>query len=150
VVPLFALANAGIHLPASQIGDAFSSRVTWGVLLGLVVGKAIGITSATLLAVRVGIGALPSGVTRRYVIGAGALGGIGFTVSLFVTELAFGDSTIGTNARLGVVVASLVAAAIGTAICFPGTLEPDLSMEQPSDDPVVVPIGFAESAPARP
>lgn len=123
VVPLFALANAGIRIPADQLGAAFSSRVTWGVMLGLVVGKTVGISAATLLAVALRVGRLPEGVTTRYVIGAGALGGIGFTVSLFVTELGFGDSPAGTDARLGVVVASLAAALIGTAICLPGTVD---------------------------
>lgn len=130
VVPLFALANAGISLPADSIGDAFSNRVTWGVILGLVVGKTVGISAATLLAVALKIGRLPAGVTPRYVIGAGALGGIGFTVSLFVTELALGESQLGTDARLGVVVASLLAAAIGCAICLPGTVD-----EAATDDP---------------
>ena len=104
VVPVFALANAGIHIPTGGLGEAFSQRVTWGVILGLVVGKTIGITGATLLAVALKVGRLPAGVTTRYVIGAGALGGIGFTVSLFVTDLAFGDSPHGTDARLGVLV----------------------------------------------
>ena len=129
IVPLFALANAGISLPADQFGEAFSSPVTWGVILGLVVGKTIGISAATLLAVRLRVGRLPAGVTTRYVIGAGTLGGIGFTVSLFVTELAFGDAAVGSDARLGVVVASLCAAAIGSAICIPGKVVPDRSME---------------------
>jgi NhaA family Na+:H+ antiporter len=138
VIPLFAIANAGIRIPADQIGDALSNRVTWGVMLGLVVGKTIGISAATLGAVALKIGKLPPGVTTRYVIGAGALGGIGFTVSLFVTELAFGEEQLGTNARLGVVIASLVAALIGTAICVPGKLTPDLSMSE-LPEPVSVP-----------
>ena len=135
VVPLFALANAGISLPADSIDDAFTNSVTWGVILGLVVGKTVGISAATLIAVAVGVGRLPAGVTTRYVIGAGALGGIGFTVSLFVTELALGDSQLGTDARLGVVVASLLAAAIGTAICLPGTVhdEPDTALDAEPD-----------------
>ena len=145
VVPLFALANAGIKLPADQFGDAFSSPVTWGVILGLVVGKTIGISTATLLAVKLKVGRLPAGVTTRYVIGASALGGIGFTVSLFVTELAFGDADVGSDARLGVVVASLAAAAIGSAICIPGKVVPDLSMDAMADvtggEPV--PVGAA-------
>ncbi len=124
IVPAFALANAGITIPASEIGDAFSSRVTWGVMLGLVVGKMVGISAATMLAVALKIGRLPDGVTTRYVFGASALGGIGFTVSLFVTELAFGEEAQGTDARLGVVVASIIAAIIGTIICYPGTVEP--------------------------
>ncbi len=120
VVPLFALANAGIHIPAGEIDDAFSSRVTWGVILGLVVGKVVGISAATLLAVALKIGRLPAGVTPRYVIGAASLAGIGFTVSLFVTDLAFGEGELGTDARLGVLTASLVAALAGVAICLPG------------------------------
>ncbi len=120
VVPLFALANAGIHIPTGGLGEAMSERVTWGVILGLVIGKTVGITGATLLAVALKVGRLPAGVTSRYVIGAGALGGIGFTVSLFVTDLAFGEGQHGTDARLGVLVGSLTAALIGTAICLPG------------------------------
>ena len=87
--------------------------VTWGVILGLVLGKPIGITIAVLLAVRLRIGRLPDSVTARYVIGAGALAGIGFTVSLFVTDLAFGESIHADEAKLGVLIASLTAALIG-------------------------------------
>lgn len=139
VVPIFALANAGVRIPASELGDALSSRVTWGVLLGLVVGKTIGISAATLLAVALKIGRLPEGVTTRYVIGAGALGGIGFTVSLFVTELAFGDATVGTDARLGVLLGSLVAATIGSLILIPGKVVPDHSMDEISETAEIVP-----------
>jgi len=129
VVPIFALANAGIKVPASELGDALTARVTWGVMLGLVVGKTVGITAATLLAVALKVGRLPAGVTPRYVIGAGALGGIGFTVSLFVTELAFGEEIVGTDARLGVLIGSLVAALIGSAIMIPGNVLDDRSMD---------------------
>ena len=128
VVPVFALANAGIKVPLSELGDALSNNVTWGVMLGLVVGKTVGITGATLLAVALKVGRLPVGVTPRYVIGAGALGGIGFTVSLFVTELAFGEEVVGTDARLGVLIGSLVAALLGSAICIPGQVLDDRSM----------------------
>ena len=102
-----------------------TNPVTWGVILGLVVGKTIGISAFTLLAVATKIGRLPKGVTPRYVIGAGALGGIGFTVSLFVTELAFGESILAEDARLGVVVASLIAALFGSAIIVPGHVDED-------------------------
>ncbi|PIE32492.1 MAG: Na+/H+ antiporter NhaA [Ilumatobacter coccineus] len=128
VVPIFALANAGIKIPVNEVDNALSNPVTWGVVLGLVIGKMVGISVATLGAVALKIGRLPEGVTPRYVIGAGALGGIGFTVSLFVTELAFGDTMVGTDARLGVVVASLIAAIVGTVIMIPGSLENDRSM----------------------
>ena len=120
VVPVFALANAGVHVEISELGGMVSNPVTWGVILGLVVGKTVGISLATLIAVKLRIGRLPRGVTPRYVIGAAALGGIGFTVSLFVTELAFGESILGEDARLGVLVASILAGVIGTALMVPG------------------------------
>jgi NhaA family Na+:H+ antiporter len=128
VVPIFALANAGIKVPASEFGDAMTASVTWGVILGLVVGKTVGIFGATMLAVAFGVGRLPTGVTPRYVLGAAALGGIGFTVSLFVTELAFGEELIGTDARLGVLIGSFTAALIGAAILIPGEVLDDHSM----------------------
>jgi Na+:H+ antiporter, NhaA family len=125
VVPIFALANAGVRIEASELGGMVTNAVTWGVILGLVVGKTVGISAFTLLAVALKIGRLPKGVTPRYVIGAGALGGIGFTVSLFLTELAFGESILAEDARLGVVVASLAAALIGAAIMVPGHVDED-------------------------
>ncbi len=125
VVPIFALANAGVRIESSELGGMVTNAVTWGVILGLVVGKTIGISSFTLLAVALKIGRLPKGVTPRYVIGAGALGGIGFTVSLFVTELAFGESILAEDARLGVLVASIAAALIGSAIIVPGHVDKD-------------------------
>ena len=139
VVPLFALANAGIRIPVSELGDAMSNRVTWGVVLGLVVGKTVGITVATFAAVRLRIGRLPEGVTMRYVVGAGALGGIGFTVSLFVTELAFGNEQIGTDARLGVLIGSLIAAVVGTLILLPGEWIPDRSLDEIDETAEIVP-----------
>jgi Na+:H+ antiporter, NhaA family len=121
IAPLFALANAGVHVPLGEVADALGSSVTWGVVAGLVVGKTFGIFGAAMLAVRVGIAHLPDGVTWRYLLGASSLGGIGFTVSLFVAQLAFDDSLLGRDARLGVVLASVIAAAIGAAILIPGT-----------------------------
>jgi Na+/H+ antiporter NhaA len=128
VVPLFALANAGVHVEMSELGGMVTNPVTWGVILGLVVGKTVGIASATLIAVKLRIGRLPRGVTPRYVIAASALGGIGFTVSLFVTELAFGESILGEDARLGVLVASILAGVIGTALMVPGRVSTDDDM----------------------
>jgi NhaA family Na+:H+ antiporter len=123
VVPLFALANAGVHIPPGELGEALSAPVTWAVVVGLVVGKTVGVSVASLLAVRFGVGRLPPGVTSRHVVGAGALAGIGFTVSLFVTELAFGESELGTHARLGVLIASVLAAALGAAICLTASVD---------------------------
>ncbi len=129
IVPIFALANAGISIPTDELGAALSNSVTWGVILGLVVGKTVGVTAFTMAAVALKIGSLPRGVTPRYVMGAGALAGIGFTVSLFVTELAFGEEVVGTDARLGVLIASLAAALIGTVIMIPGEIAADVSMD---------------------
>ena len=91
IVPLFALANAGVPISADALSDAVTSPITIGVLLGLVVGKLAGITAFTWLATRLGIGALPDGATWRGVVGVSAVAGIGFTVSLFITGLAFDD-----------------------------------------------------------
>ena len=93
----------------------------------------------TLLAVGLRVGRLPEGVTVRYVIGAGALGGIGFTVSLFVTELAFGEALVGTDARLGVLVGSLIAAIIGSLIMIPGRLVIDRSMDEVPETAEIIP-----------
>ena len=116
IVPLFALANAGIPLGATAISDAFSSRVTYGVLVGLVVGKLVGITFFAWLAVRIGAGRLPDGVRRGQIVGVAALGGIGFTVSIFVTGLAFDDAQLIDQAKIGILAASIVAGALGALI----------------------------------
>lgn len=113
IVPAFAFANAGIHLSASAFADALASPVTLGVLLGLVVGKTIGISLAAWLAVRSGFGRLPEGVGWRGIVGAAAVAGIGFTVALFVAELAFTDPVIADRARVGILLASVLAGAIG-------------------------------------
>lgn len=113
IVPAFAFANAGIHLSASAFADALSSPVTLGVLLGLVVGKVVGISLATWIAVRSGLGRLPDAVGWRGIIGAAAVAGIGFTVALFVAELAFSDPAVADRARVGILLASVVAGVIG-------------------------------------
>jgi Na+/H+ antiporter NhaA len=115
IVPLFALANAGVPLDGEAIERALSSPITLGVVFGLVAGKAAGITLSSLLAVRLGVGSLPHGVERRHVLGAATLAGIGFTVSLFITELAFEDEALRDEAKVGVLAASLLAAALGWA-----------------------------------
>jgi NhaA family Na+:H+ antiporter len=114
VIPMFALANAGIPLSADALGDAIGSRVTLGVVLGLVVGKIVGVSAATWAAVRLGAGRLPQGVTWRHVIGMAAIAGIGFTVSIFVAGLAYEPgSALQDEAKVGVLGASVLAAIIG-------------------------------------
>ena len=116
IVPLFALANAGVALSGDALSAALGSAVTLGIIAGLVAGKLIGITAASLLAVRLGLGSLPRGVGTRQLTGGAALAGIGFTVSLFVVDLAFDDPQLQAEAKVGVLVASALAAALGWAL----------------------------------
>lgn len=113
VVPIFALANAGIDLSAIRWGEAFSSMLTLGVMAGLVAGKFVGISAFSWIAVRLGLGRLPAGVAWRQVMGAAWLAGIGFTMSLFIAQLAFAQPEQVEAAKLGILLASCVAAALG-------------------------------------
>ncbi len=116
IVPLFALANAGVPITADALADAWSSSITHGVVVGLVVGKLVGVTAFTWLAVRLRIGTLPAGVSWRQFVGIGAVAGIGFTVSLFVTGLAFTDPALQDDAKIGILAASAVAGILGALI----------------------------------
>jgi Na+:H+ antiporter, NhaA family len=116
VVPLFALANAGIDLGAKNLEDALESRLAWAIFLGLVIGKLTGISAATLLSLRRGWGSLPEGAARDRVPGVAALGGIGFTVSLFIAELAYGDDELANIAKIGILGASLASGMLGAAL----------------------------------
>jgi NhaA family Na+:H+ antiporter len=118
VVPLFALANAGVDFRGSDIGEALTSSVAVGVALGLVIGKLVGISLFTLVAVRFGMGRLPAGVGWAHVIGLALVAGIGFTVSLFVAGLAFNDAQTIDLAKVGIFVGSLVAGALGAVVLF--------------------------------
>jgi NhaA family Na+:H+ antiporter len=112
IVPLFALANAGIALGGDALADAAASRLTWAIAIGLVLGKVIGIAATTLVGARAGA-QLPEGMRPMHAWGIGALGGIGFTVSLFIAQLAFEDGPLQDQAKIGIFAASLVAAALG-------------------------------------
>jgi Na+:H+ antiporter, NhaA family len=124
VIPVFALANAGVALSRDAIGEAAGSRLTWAIIVGLVLGKLIGIAGATLIGARTGLGQLPAGVGTVHIIGAGAVGGIGFTVSLFITGLAFSREALQAQAKIGILVGSLLAAMLGAAILRRATLPP--------------------------
>jgi NhaA family Na+:H+ antiporter len=113
VVPLFALANAGLELDLDRLGGALGSSVGLGVVAGLVVGKTVGITGASWLAVKLDLGRLPEGVGWGHIVGAAAVAGIGFTVSLFIIGLAFEDPRLVEGAKTGVLVGSLLAGAVG-------------------------------------
>ncbi len=112
VLPLFALANAGIPL-LTGLGEALSSPVSWGVIAGLVLGKPVGITLFCWLAVRLGIALKPGAIAWRHIAGVALLGGIGFTMSLFITELAFERGAMADAARVGILIGSLVAGTAG-------------------------------------
>jgi Na+:H+ antiporter, NhaA family len=116
VVPLFALANAGVALDADMIDRALGSTITLGVVAGLVAGKLLGISLVSLAAERAGLGRLPDGVSRTHLLGGAALAGIGFTVALFIAELAFDDEALREEAKVGVLAGSLIAAVLATAL----------------------------------
>jgi Na+:H+ antiporter, NhaA family len=110
IMPLFALANAGVPLGLAQLKGGDSMAVALGVAVGLVAGKPIGITLFAWAAVRLGVASLPQGVTWRSVGGAGLLGGIGFTMALFIAGLAFpSQPSLLVAAKLGILGASLIA-----------------------------------------
>jgi Na+/H+ antiporter NhaA len=116
VLPLFALANAGVRLNADSVTAALRSPLTWGIVAGLVVGKLIGITGATWFMQRTGMGQLAPGLTVRRIAGGAALSGIGFTIALFIVDLAIPEPARQDQARVGVLLASVIAFLLGWAI----------------------------------
>ncbi len=113
IVPVFALANAGVALSGDSLGGALGDRVVLGVALGLLVGKTVGVFGATWLAVRFGVGRLPSRTTWRHMVGLAVCAGIGFTVALFVAGLSFTDPELADSAKIGILGGSLVAGVAG-------------------------------------
>ena len=158
VVPLFALANAGIDLRGGVLSEALTSPVTWGVVLGLAGGKLLGIGIGALGGVRLGLGPLPKGVAPGQVLAGGALSGIGFTVSLLIAGLAFTDQSLRDQATAGILLAALISIATGgllfrAAAVFRGERTADLPMVlnppvQPDKDhirgPVDAPLTLVE------
>ena len=115
IVPLFALANAGVVISATAVSDAVRSSVTQGVVVGLVVGKFAGILLFAWLALRLRLGVFPKDATWRGMVAVAAIGGIGFTVSLFIASLAFEGQML-DDAKMGILAGSLLAAIIGTLL----------------------------------
>ncbi|HLA28846.1 MAG TPA: Na+/H+ antiporter NhaA, partial [Syntrophales bacterium] len=114
VIPLFAAANVGIRFSTLNVGQMLVHPVTLGVIAGLVAGKFLGIAGVSWLAVKAGIAQLPTGVAWRHLLGAAWLGGVGFTMALFISQLAFaGDQTLLEAAKLGILIASVIAASAG-------------------------------------
>jgi NhaA family Na+:H+ antiporter len=134
VVPVFGLANAGVSLALDTLRTAVTSPVTLGVAIALPVGKAIGVTIGTTVALRTGWGVLPGGVRWSHLMAGATLAGIGFTISLFITGLAFTDVQLREQATIGILGGSLIAAIVGVvllrvlgerfSLCSPESEEP--------------------------
>jgi NhaA family Na+:H+ antiporter len=119
VLPLFALFNAGIILSANNVIAAFESSVMWGVVAGLVVGKPLGIILFSYIGLKLKMGRLPEGVSMKEVVGVGMVAGVGFTMSVFITNLAFsGNPELIDSAKFGILLASFFSACIALAWLF--------------------------------
>jgi NhaA family Na+:H+ antiporter len=115
-VPTFALANAGVPLDPSALGHAAQAKVTWAVVVALLAGKLFGVTGAIAVTIRCKLGRLPADVRPGHVLGLGCIAGLGFTVALFVSDLAYTDATMIEQAKIGIFAASLLAAISGAAV----------------------------------
>lgn len=135
ILPLFALANAGVSLSADVLGGAATSPIAWGVTTGLLLGKPLGVMGAAALAVKLGWSALPAGVRWLHVFGVSILAGIGFTMSIFIAMLAFDGPVEQQYAKLGILLASMVAA-IGGTLVLDRTLKREDTAESPRQDSV--------------
>ncbi|GAA1517418.1 Na+/H+ antiporter NhaA [Sphaerisporangium rubeum] len=146
IVPIFALANAGVRMDGPSLSHAAASLVTWGIILGLVFGKLAGITLGTWLPLRLNWGVLPGNLVWGQMLGGAAVSGIGFTVSLFIVDLAFTDPVLRSDAKIGIIVGSLVAAGLGWLIfrmawdqggvCAPPRTEPEETLPETLAVPV--------------
>lgn len=116
IVPLFAFANTGVQISQSSISAAINSPIAWGIFFGLVVGKPLGIVVSSWSAKRVGLGEYPEGANTLKILATGSAAGIGFTVAIFIANLAFDERAIQELAIFAVIIASLVSGAISTIL----------------------------------
>ena len=117
IMPVFALANAGVTVPAGKLGAMLTSPIALGIVLGLFVGKQVGIFGTTFLLARLGVGAIPLDArARRSLWGVALLGGIGFTMSLFVSGLAFTDEAMADVSKAAILAGSLISGLAGAAV----------------------------------
>lgn len=137
ILPLFALANAGVVLSPEILAAAAQSSLTWGIVIGLVVGKLIGVLGSTSVLRLLRVGEFGPGLTLDRIAGGGALCGIGFTISLFIIDLAIDDAAAQNEARVGVLAASVIAFVIATIVFrISDALRPDLNTGQTLVRPV--------------
>ncbi len=132
IVPVFALANTGIAIDAHSLRAAWGSPITWGVGAGLLLGKPLGVLLAARVAMGAGVAERPPGTTGRQLLGAGSAAGIGFTVALFIAELAFRtgdvvDTEHVANAKMAILVASVISGVIAFAVLRQGRSPTKLS-----------------------
>ena len=135
IMPLFALANAGIILDGDA-AESLAKPATLGALIGLLVGKPLGIFGFTWLVAKSGLSPLPAGLTWRHILGAALLGGIGFTMALFITGLAFSDSELIAQAKLGILIGS-IAAGVGAWVILRGG-PAGLSLDDQEDEEATI------------
>ena len=112
ILPLFALFSAGVTIDSATL-DAFPSAVSFGIITGLVLGKQVGIFCFSFLVIKSNLAEMPTGVTWGQVWGASMLGGIGFTMSIFISELGYSDAAMLADAKISIFVASILAAIAG-------------------------------------
>ncbi|MEU7833308.1 Na+/H+ antiporter NhaA [Nonomuraea sp. NPDC049129] len=146
IVPIFALANAGVRLDAETLRTALTSPITIGVAAGLLLGKFVGISLGTWLPLKSGWGILPGNLVWGQLLGGAAVSGIGFTVALFIVDLAFDDPAVQSQAKIGILAGSLLAALMGGAIfrmawdrggvCAPPDAEPEEELPELLTEPV--------------
>lgn len=136
IVPLFALANAGIPIDFGSLGSALQEPVAMGVMAGLVIGKIVGVVSFSLFAVQMGWGRLPNQFTGQHLIGVGMLAGIGFTMSIFIAELGFqGDAANLLQAKTGILFASIAAGVVGFLWLLLTSKKPATTATEPTTEP---------------
>ena len=133
IMPVFALANAGVAFGA-DVGALVGDTVALGVALGLIVGKPVGVLLLAYVSVRLGVAALPTGVTWRHVLGVSFLTGIGFTMSIFIANLAFGPGPLLDSAKVGILAASVVSGLLGSVVLLrlPPTEPPRAGLDVPA------------------
>ncbi|MBD7911955.1 MULTISPECIES: Na+/H+ antiporter NhaA [Clostridium] len=116
IMPIFALANSGIHIDFSNITKSLSSPISLGIIFGLLIGKQVGIFGVSYILVKLNVAKLPSQVTKRHLYAASVLGSIGFTMSLFISSLSFSDETLLSTAKISIMITSILAALLGAII----------------------------------
>jgi NhaA family Na+:H+ antiporter len=130
IIPLFALANAGVVIDGPLLAKALTGREALGIILGLFVGKQVGIFAASWLAVKSGLAEMPAGLSFKHLYGGAILCGIGFTMSLFIAELSFPDPAMLASAKVSIFIASVLSLVVGMVVLYgiskgrPGVLRP--------------------------